>query len=309
MKLSLKISSISLVSVLLCIACTPKHPSSKVPMAIDSTLQSIVQHHVSATTQRIQAEWGLGILLDMQNNSVCAIYCTDTIVNYAHEPLEMGTIMQPFTVLAALYSNNISYDATDTIMTIQDMIAMSSTNATCALASQAYANNPIKVLEFIQNTGTDIEIDTTAITSITDISSLYYGYHYNIAPIQLMSLYADLAKNQLECDTLAQQLICQGLHDVVWNDKIGTASITPWGTPKAQSSLVTIAGKTGSAQIYRDGKYHNNLHRISFIGYFPEDNPQYLCLVILNAPSKFPYDAGSDCGACIRKIAEEISTK
>ena len=247
MKLSLKDSSILIVCVLLCNACIPKCPSSTTTITIDSTLQSVVQHHVSETTLRLQAEWGMGGLWNMQNASVCAMYCTDTMVNYAYEPLEMGTIMQPFTILAALSSDNISYNAVDTALAIQDIIASSNTNATHTLASQAYANNPIKVIEFLQDIEGNIEVDTTAIKSINDISTIYYGYHYRITPIHLMSLYANLAKNQLQCDTLAQQLICQGLHDVVWNNELGTASVNPWGGRKAQSDIVSIAGKTGNS--------------------------------------------------------------
>ena len=305
MKLSLKDSSILIVCVLLCNACIPKCPSATTTITIDSTLQSVVQHHVSEATLRIQAEWGMGVLWNMQNASVCAMYCTDTMVNYTYEPLEMGTIMQPFTILAALSSDNISYNVVDTALAIQDIIASSNTNATHTLASQVYANNPIKVIEFLQDIGGNIEVDTPAIKSINDISTIYYGYHYRITPIHLMSLYANLVKNQLQCDTLAQQLIYQGLHDVVWNNELGTASVNPWGGRKAQSDIVSIAGKTGAAQIYKEGKYHDKRHRISFVGYFPKDNPHYICLIILNEP-QFPYDAGTDCGGCVRKIAEEI---
>ena len=62
MKLSLKDSSILIVCLLLCKACTPKCPSSTTTITIDSTLQSVVQHHVSEITLRLQAEWGMGFL-------------------------------------------------------------------------------------------------------------------------------------------------------------------------------------------------------------------------------------------------------
>ena len=102
-------------------------------------------------------------------------------------------------------------------------------------------------------------------------------------------------------ETLAEIKEC--LHDVVWDNDLGTASVNPWGSRKAQSALVSIAGKTGTAQVL-EGGYQNTKHRISFVGYFPEENPQYSCICVIHGP-KWPYDAGMDCGSVVRNIAEK----
>lgn len=45
-----------------------------------------------------------------------------------------------------------------------------------------------------------------------------------------------------------------------------------------------VAGKTGTAQKYEDGKIAVGKYVSSFIGYFPANNPQYLALVIIDEP-------------------------
>lgn len=44
-----------------------------------------------------------------------------------------------------------------------------------------------------------------------------------------------------------------------------------------------IAGKTGTAEKVRDGKYTQD-HYTSFVGYFPAEDPQYTCIVVIDNP-------------------------
>jgi cell division protein FtsI/penicillin-binding protein 2 len=99
------------------------------------------------------------------------------------------------------------------------------------------------------------------------------------------------------------------LHDVVWDNNIGTASVRSWAGRvvdyKAQSKRVHIAGKTGTAQLFRNGRYQSREHRMTFVGYFPEEKPQYTCICMVEHPLNYPaYDAGYDCGNVVRQIAE-----
>jgi cell division protein FtsI (penicillin-binding protein 3) len=92
----------------------------------------------------------------------------------------------------------------------------------------------------------------------------------------------------------------------VWDNDLGTASVNPWGMRKAQSKLVSIAGKTGTAQIKGEHGYSKQRHRMSFVGYFPEENPQYSCICVIHGAKNYGYyDAGMDCGSVVRNIAEK----
>lgn len=170
------------------------------------------------------------------------------------------------------------------------------------------------------------------------ISKMSYGYSVELSPLQIAMLYNSIANDgKLISPILVNKVIKEGevleeyeskvirnsicnnstledikscLYDVVWDNELGTASVYKWkgriAKYKAQSSLVPIAGKTGTAQVFEGGKYLSNKHRMSFVGYFPEDDPQYTCICVIHAPrNKGAYDAGMDCGSVVRHIAEK----
>ena len=67
-----------------------------------------------------------------------------------------------------------------------------------------------------------------------------------------------------------------------------------------------VAGKTGTAQKFIDGKYSTTKFISNFVGFFPADNPQLLGLVLLDEP-KIGYHWGSIGAApTFKKIMERI---
>ncbi len=171
------------------------------------------------------------------------------------------------------------------------------------------------------------------------LSNMSYGYSVELSPVQIVTIYNAIANNgkmvsplmvkRVEKDgevmktysakTLHSHIcgystikdVRLALSDVVWDNNLGTASVRKDGkgrviAKKAQSDLVRIAGKTGTAQVFEKGKYNRYKHRITFVGYFPEENPEYTCICMINAPGNYPaYDAGYDCGQVVRSIAEK----
>ena len=82
------------------------------------------------------------------------------------------------------------------------------------------------------------------------------------------------------------------------------AVVTDGTARRANSSVVALAGKTGTAQI----EYWKNApvrHQITFCGYFPADKPKYSLIVVMRKPVE-PADAGTMCGPVARQIAERI---
>ena len=80
------------------------------------------------------------------------------------------------------------------------------------------------------------------------------------------------------------------------------------GTAKAiKSDLFSIAGKTGTSQIFEKGTNRNKegkvRHQITFAGYFPADEPMYSCIVYVKEP-KFG-GAGTVCGPVFKALAEK----
>ena len=60
-----------------------------------------------------------------------------------------------------------------------------------------------------------------------------------------------------------------------------------------------IGGKTGTAQKYKNGVISQGKYVMSFIGFFPADKPEYLCLVIVDEPVNGTY--GSTVAAPLAK--------
>lgn len=232
----------------------------------------------------------------------------------------------------------------DTTLTVRSALAVSSNIAMAKIITHAYEGSAKKFVNRIRKMGlmdsvyceipgaqqARIDIPKDTVT----LSKMAYGYSVELSPMQILMFYNAIANNgkmvrpmlvkaiQRNGETVrktepqtVKSSICsnrtltniQGaLHDVVWDNKLGTASVSRWGKRKAQSNLVTIAGKTGTAQLLINGRYNNHRHRMTFVGYFPEEDPQYTCICMINDPKPYPtYDSGMDCGGVVRRIAEK----
>ena len=84
------------------------------------------------------------------------------------------------------------------------------------------------------------------------------------------------------------------LRDVILDGTGINAEISGW----------RVTGKTGTAQKWINGKYSNNIS--NFVGFFPDENPQLLSLIIIDEP-KPPYHWGGQ-GAAIafKRIMKRI---
>ncbi len=232
----------------------------------------------------------------------------------------------------------------DTVLTLRSALAVSSNIAFAKMILQSYDKKAAKFVDKLQSMGIRdsvyseipgaqkprIDVPKDAVT----LSRMAYGYSVELTPLQILTFYNGIANDgkmirpylverimdgeevirKFDTETLKSSMcrrstlkdVQAGLHDVVWDNKLGTASRLPWGTPKAQSKLAPIAGKTGTAQLFRNGKYQSREHRMTFVGYFPEDKPQYSCICMVEFPKNYgAYDAGLDCGSVVRQIAEK----
>lgn len=231
----------------------------------------------------------------------------------------------------------------DTVLSVRSALAISSNIALAKIITQGYEGSAKKFVNRIRNMGlmdslyceipgahrARIDIPRDTVT----LSKMSYGYSVELTPMQILMFYNGIANNgrmirpylvsevrdsegtlrTYDTETVKSSLcksrtlrdIQGALHDVVWDNQLGTASVNPWGMRKAQSELVHIAGKTGTAQLIRNGRYQSRQHRMTFVGYFPEESPQYTCICVIEHPTRYGYDAGMDCGSVVRQIAEK----
>ncbi|PNE27736.1 penicillin-binding protein [Tannerella sp. oral taxon 808] len=102
------------------------------------------------------------------------------------------------------------------------------------------------------------------------------------------------------CSKRTLKAVQEMMYNVVnYKDPAGRRDGT--GKP-ARSSVVTIAGKTGTAQIAASKAAHN----LSFCGYFPYEKPQYSCIVVISRPRRGVASGGMMAGTVFKEIAEKV---
>src|SRR5699024_259828 len=116
-------------------------------------------------------------------------------------------------------------------------------------------------------------------------------------PIQLAQAYAAFANGGLMMRPYLVEKIVDNKGNTIWkHNNIDVREIAKKSTlerlypifegvvsdsgtaAKAQVKGLAIAGKTGTAQKVINGQYRSE-YRSSFVGFFPADNPKYVCLI------------------------------
>ncbi len=162
--------------------------------------------------------------------------------------------------------------------------------------------------------------------STTSLNSIAYGYETGVTPIQIACAYAAVANGGVlmkpfivkkitdASDVVLSETQPQQIRRVVSD---GTArllanvfeGVVQRGTGKAAKiDGVRIAGKTGTSRKIVDGKYSATDHTASFVGYFPVEDPQVLCLVMMDIPGGNLYTGGTTSAPVFHAIAEQVIT-
>jgi cell division protein FtsI (penicillin-binding protein 3) len=169
--------------------------------------------------------------------------------------------------------------------------------------------------------------------SRTSLPWMSFGYEVRIPPIQTLAFYNAIANDgkmlrplfvtdilkgdkvikHFDTEVIIPQIcsdrtlkIMQNmLYNVVNFKDPSPAKRDGTGKP-AKSSVITIAGKTGTAQIASGGVYRTAGHNVSFCGYFPFENPEYTCIVVISHPRVGNSSGGFMCGTVVKEIAEKI---
>lgn len=227
-------------------------------------------------------------------------------------------------------------------ISVAECIHGSSNVGISKVVRRAFAGNPGKFVDKLYEMGLNetlpLQLNNTGHPKIkhpkdkntywsqTTLAWMSIGYETAIPPIYTLTFYNAIAnggkmicplfvksimKNgqlveSFEAKTVREQ-ICkpQTLKDVqttllgVVEGKKGTAQ-------NLKNKIVSIAGKSGTAQISQGGagyKAAGKKHRVSFCGYFPAENPEYTCLVVFTNPTIGYPSGGHMAGSVVRDIA------
>lgn len=161
----------------------------------------------------------------------------------------------------------------------------------------------------------------------TSLPWLSIGYGLTVTPLQTLTLYNAVANNGVMVKPqFVDALVKDGKIVARFQPQVINPSICSSGTiskvkkllegvvlhgtaSNLKNSVYPIAGKTGTAQIAKKGQYKNGAdvnYQASFTGYFPADNPEYSCIVVVNSPSADGYYGNVAAGPIFREIADKV---
>jgi len=218
-------------------------------------------------------------------------------------------------------------------MTFQEVIQKSSNVATAEIAMRLepkvfyqYARN----LGFGSETNIDLSGEVAGILnkpydwSLVSLPWMSHGYEILATPLQVAQAYAAFAnEGKLMRPYLVDRIEDQNGNVVHINEPdqirrvarketlqkllpVFESVVTDSGTGEwAQIEGLRIAGKTGTAKKVYKGRYSNK-YLASFVGFFPVEDPKYVCLIVLNEPKTSGY-GGYTAGPIFRETAKRIA--
>jgi cell division protein FtsI (penicillin-binding protein 3) len=158
----------------------------------------------------------------------------------------------------------------------------------------------------------------------TTLQTMAYGYEVAATPLQLVATYAAVANDGVLMKPFVVSRVENSLGEIVFEQHPKTIrrvispetaalltqafeGVVERGTAKdVRLPGVRIAGKTGTSRKVVDGRYGSGSYTASFVGFFPVEDPQVVCLVMLDNPKARGYYGGITSGPVFRAIAERI---
>jgi cell division protein FtsI (penicillin-binding protein 3) len=160
------------------------------------------------------------------------------------------------------------------------------------------------------------------------LAMIAHGYEVRITPLQTLTFYNAIANN-------GKMVKPRFVREIRYHGKL----VKRFGTDVLQSSvcskttlrkvkrilegvvengtarnlnnpLIKIAGKTGTNQIFNKNYGYKSRgevsYQASFVGYFPAEDPQYSCIVVVNSPSRYVYYGNMVAGPVFLEIAKKV---
>lgn len=168
------------------------------------------------------------------------------------------------------------------------------------------------------------QLKKTSEWSMASLNSISYGYEVGATPLQIVSAYSAIANDgmlmkpyivQREKDEIGQEVysgqpqmirrvIPKGVNEQI---KQMLESVVEFGSGMVvKVPGVRIAGKTGTSRKHVDGKYEEGSYNASFVGFFPVEKPEVVCLVMIEKPKAGGYYGATASAPIFKAIAERI---
>jgi len=256
------------------------------------------------------------------------------------DPVEIGSTGSAFVGVRLV---NDAERAPKPILTVEECFAHSSNIGMSKIAYKTFATQPHKFLDYLHkfhlDTITGIDLPGEEMPLLPKMSksneglhamvTMSFGYAIQVSPLQTLTLYNAVANNgKMMQPYLVDAITNDGLPvrkflpvtiaENIANPTVIKAAqesmhdVTIEGTAKNvfKNTTYPVAGKTGTAHV-ADGKYGYNdgVYQASFVGYFPYDNPQYSCIVVIKTKPYAPLHYGGQLAAPVfKEISDRLYT-
>lgn len=231
-----------------------------------------------------------------------------------------------------------------TNVTVKRAFELSSNVGMAKLAYASYASSPsqfvkhLKALHLDSLTGIDlygerppfVDHPGSKYWSATTLPWMAFGYNVLVSPLHTCMLYNAVANNGVMMRPYLLNSVRQEGNIVQQKDPRSIETICDSITLKQlrecligvckdsgatafklfKGATYPVAGKTGTALV-ANGKYGyaDHIYQSSFAGYFPADNPQYTCVVVIKNKPHAPIFYGAlVAGPVFREIADRLVT-
>lgn len=229
--------------------------------------------------------------------------------------------------------------------TVKRAFELSSNVGMAKLAYNYYGSKPslfvdhLKKLGFGSTTGIDLYGERKPVLyqpgnknwSATTLPWMAFGYNIAVTPLHIAMLYNAVANNgQMMRPYLLESIQQDGLVLEQKNPQVKLENICSQTTLKQlQESLIgvckdsgatgfrlfrgtpyLVAGKTGTALVASGSRgYTDRIYQSSFAGYFPADDPQYTCVVVIvNKPRAEKIYGSTVAGPVFKEISDRLYT-
>ena len=226
------------------------------------------------------------------------------------------------------------------MLTLKECFAHSSNVGMSKVAYNAFANEPDLYKNYLQkfhlDTRTGIDLLGEEIPVLPKLKrnkeglhamvTASFGYAIEVSPLHTLMLYNAVANNgRMMKPYLVNSIKSNGVtikefKPVVLEEQLCKPSVID-AAKQCMEAVITegtakevfkdfpfsVAGKTGTAHVAGgDVKYYDGVYQASFVGYFPANQPEYTCIVVIKTKPHAKQHYGGQLAAPVFK---EIATK
>ena len=241
-------------------------------------------------------------------------------------------------------NNQIVYDAEQHGMyeaTVKQAFEKSSNVGMAKMVWNNYGNEPNKFLAHLTKmrldslTGIDLKGENNSVIhrpgskiyGPTTLPWMAFGYNLEVTPLQTLTLYNAVANNgrmmrpYLVSAVKDEGVLIKEFQPKVIDEKVCSEQtlaqlkeclegVCTEGTAAKlfKNNLYHVAGKTGTALV-ANGRmgYGDKIYQSAFAGYFPAENPQYTCIVVIKNKPHAAIHFGADvAGPVFKEIADRL---